>query len=88
MANYPTSLDTLTNPVSGQHLNTPDHVVQHSNVNDIAEQLELKLGTGSSTPTNVNDVLTVTGSGASAWSAPSGGGLNSASLVYAALTFR
>lgn len=67
--NYPTSADTLTNPAAGDTLNSPSHAVQHADVNDIAEALETKIGTGSSTPV-ANTVLTGTGTGTSAWSAP------------------
>lgn len=41
--NYPTSLDTLTNPTAGSTLAT--HVDQHSNANDAIEALQAKLGT-------------------------------------------
>lgn len=67
MANYPTSLDSLTNPASGDALNNPDHASQHATANDILESLESKLGTGSSTPSTVGQVLMVTGSGATAY---------------------
>ena len=40
MANYPTSLDSLTNPTTNDFLNSPNHVDQHSQVNDIVEALE------------------------------------------------
>ena len=32
--NFPTSLDTLTNPTSSDSLNSPSHSAQHANVND------------------------------------------------------
>ena len=69
MVNFPTSLDTLTNPTSTTMTNDPgfelDVVI--STLNDIAEALEAKVGTGASTPTTAGDVAYVTGSGASAW---------------------
>jgi len=49
MANFPTSLDTLTNPASGNTLDNPSHSVQHSDANDILEALEAKVGIGTST---------------------------------------
>lgn len=48
MANYPTSLDTLTNPTGASTLDNPSHSDQHSDLNDIVEALEAKVGvTGS-----------------------------------------
>ena len=44
--NYPTSLDTLTNPVSNDSLNSPSHSAQHANANDAIEAIEAKLGLG------------------------------------------
>lgn len=70
MANYPASLDTLTNPTSADNLASPPHANQHADANDIAEALEVKLGTGASVPTTVGHVLTVTGAGATAYRAP------------------
>ena len=46
--NFPTSLDTLTNPTSGNALNSPSHAGQHSDVNDAIEALEAKVGADSS----------------------------------------
>lgn len=52
MANYPTSLDTLTNPSAGQKTNDSSvpHATQHANANDILEALEAKVGITASTP--------------------------------------
>ena len=75
MPNYPTSLDTLTNPTSSDGLASPPHATQHADVNDIVEALETKLGTGASTPTTTGHVLTVTGAGATAYQAASGGAM-------------
>lgn len=71
--NYPTSLDSLVNPTTNDFLNSPNHVQQHSDVNDIVEALEVKLGIGASTPAN-NKLLRGTGAGSSAWDkdAPTG----------------
>lgn len=48
-ANYPASLDSLTNPAGTQTLDNPDHAGQHSNANDILEAIESTLGTNSGT---------------------------------------
>lgn len=73
MANFPTSLDSLANPTTNDFLNSPNHVSQHSDVNDIVEALEAKLGIGSSTAAS-GKLLRGTGAGASAWDkdAPTG----------------
>jgi hypothetical protein len=47
--NFPTSLDTFTNPNSGNTLDSPSHSVQHSDINDAVEAIEAKIGVGSST---------------------------------------
>jgi hypothetical protein len=46
MVNFPTSLDSLTNPVAGDALNsvTVPHATQHANLNDAVEALEAKVG--------------------------------------------
>lgn len=71
--NYPTSLDAFTNPTTGDFLNSPNHVSQHSEINDAVEALEAKLGISASTPTS-GKLLRGTGVGSSAWDkdAPSG----------------
>lgn len=71
--NYPTSLDSLVNPTTNDFLNSPNHVQQHSDVNDIVEALEAKLGISASTPTS-GKLLRGTGTGSSAWDkdAPTG----------------
>jgi len=71
--NYPTSLDSLVNPTTNDFLNSPNHVQQHSDVNDIVEALEAKLGIGASTAAS-GKLLRGTGAGASAWDkdAPTG----------------
>lgn len=55
--NFPTSLDTLTNPSASDFLNSPSHSGQHSNANDILEALEAKVGIDSSAVTTSHDYL-------------------------------
>lgn len=52
--NFPTSLDTLTNPTASDYLNSPSHAGQHSDVNDAIEALEAKVGIDGSS--NVNSL--------------------------------
>lgn len=44
--NYPTSLDTFTNPTATSLLTSPSHSVLHSDINDAVEALETKVGIG------------------------------------------
>lgn len=53
--NFPGSLDTLTNPTSGDSLNSPSHSAQHANVNDAVEALQAKVGVDSSAVTTSLD---------------------------------
>lgn len=53
--NFPTSLDTLTNPTSSDTLNSPDHAAQHANANDAIEALQAKVGADSSAVTSSHD---------------------------------
>lgn len=53
--NFPTSLDALTNPSSGQTLNSPSHSAQHANSNDAIEALQTKVGVNSSAVTTSHD---------------------------------
>ena len=46
--NFPTSLDSLTNPTSGDALNSPSHAGQHADANDAIEALQAKVGVNSS----------------------------------------
>lgn len=55
MPNFPTSLDTLTNPSATDYLNSPSHAGQHSDANDILEALEAKVGINSSAVTTSHD---------------------------------
>lgn len=73
MANFPTSLDSFTNPTTNDFLNSPNHVDQHSQINDAVEALEAKLGISASTPTS-GKLLRGTGAGTSEWDkdAPTG----------------
>jgi len=52
---FPTSLDALTNPTSGQTLNSPSHSGQHANSNDAIEALQAKVGVNSSAVTTSLD---------------------------------
>ena len=54
--NFPTSLDTLTNPTSTDAMNsaTVPHASQHANLNDAVEALEAKVGVNGSAVTSSN----------------------------------
>jgi len=41
--NFPTSVDSLVNPVSNDSLNSPSHSAQHANANDAIEAIETSL---------------------------------------------
>lgn len=68
MANFPTTLDTLSNPTSTDLLENAtaalDHDYQHATANDILEALEAKVGINSSAVTTSHDykLSAVTGS--------------------------
>lgn len=49
--NFPTALDTLTNPTPTDYLNSPSHAGQHANANDAIEAIEAKVGINSSAVT-------------------------------------
>jgi hypothetical protein len=53
--NFPTSLDSLTNPTTTDQLNSPSHAAQHANANDAIEQLQAKVGVNSSAVTTSHD---------------------------------
>jgi hypothetical protein len=53
--NFPTSLDSLTNPISTDKLNNPSHSAQHANSNDAIEALQAKVGVNSSAVTTTLD---------------------------------
>lgn len=42
---FPTSIDAFTNPTGADPLTSPDHALQHSNVNDAVEAIETAIGT-------------------------------------------
>ena len=52
---FPTSLDSFTNPISSNTLASPDHAVQHANINDAVAALEAKVGADSSAVTSSLD---------------------------------
>jgi len=52
---FPTALDTLTNPTAGQNLNSPSHSGQHADANDAIEALEAKVGVNGSVVTSSLD---------------------------------
>lgn len=53
--NFPTSLDSLSNPLSTDKLNNPSHSGQHADVNDAIEALEAKVGVDGSAVTSSLD---------------------------------
>lgn len=53
--NFPGSIDTFTNPISSNTLNSPDHAAQHANANDSIAALEAKVGVNSSAVTTTVD---------------------------------
>jgi hypothetical protein len=67
VANYPTSLDAITNPNPSTGLAALSHAGQHTLINDIIEAIEAKLGIGASTPGGTAGVLRRSASGESTW---------------------
>ncbi len=55
MADFPTSLDSLTNPSPTDKLNNPSHSTQHQLANDAIEAIEAKVGVNSSAVTTTHD---------------------------------
>jgi hypothetical protein len=53
--NFPTSLDSLTNPVAGDTLSSPSHAGQHADANDAIEALQAKVGVNNSAVTTTID---------------------------------
>lgn len=83
MANYPVSLDTITNPTSGNTLDNPSHSLQHSDANDILEALETKVGIGASpagSATSGHALVASTG-GTTSWTTIGTAGLNSGTAL-------
>ena len=68
-SNYPTSLDSFTDPTSGSSLASPSHSGQHIDLNDAVEKIETKLGIGSSPASSAANgaVLVANGSGTTTW---------------------
>src|SRR3990167_5388153 len=64
--NFPSSLDSLTNPSGTDSVATVSHSGQHSNANDALEAIEAKVGIGASTPTS-GTIFAGNGSGSSMW---------------------
>jgi len=84
--NFPTSLDSFTNPLGTQTLDTPDHAGQHSDANDAIEALEAKVGLGAGTPT-VNKILVGSGNGTATWNTTwSSGTINNATIGTSQIT--
>lgn len=52
---FPTGLDTLTNPIGSNTLDSPDHAGQHADANDAIEALQAKVGVNNSTVTTSID---------------------------------
>jgi hypothetical protein len=53
--NFPTSLDSLTNPTATDTLDSPPHDTQHADANDAIEALQAKVGADSSAVTTSHD---------------------------------
>lgn len=53
--NFPSSLDSLTNPTSTDTTTAVDHAAQHANANDAIEALQAKVGVNSSAVTTSHD---------------------------------
>ena len=54
-SNFPTSLDTFTNPTSTDTLDSPPHDVQHSDANDAIEAIQAKVGVNGSAVTTSHE---------------------------------
>lgn len=67
MADFPTTVPSITNPASSDTLAAVPHHTQHEHANDNLAAIGTKIGTGSSTPTT-GKVLAGTGAGTSGWS--------------------
>lgn len=53
--NFPTSLDSITNPIGSNTLNSPSHSSQHTNANDAIEAIQAKVGADNSAVTTSLD---------------------------------
>lgn len=76
MADFPTSLLSITDPTSGSLLSSPSHSSQHQSHNAEILATQTKIGTGSSTPSS-GTVLRGTGAGTSAWGGLTGSDVDS-----------
>lgn len=78
MANYPTSLDSFTNPSSVDSLSAPSHSQQHSDANDAIEALEAKVGIGTSTAgsATAGHVLVASAGGTTSWTTVGASAIN------------
>ena len=56
--NFPTTLDTLSNPSGANTLNSPSHASQHGNANDAIEAIQAKVGVDNSAVTTSLDYKT------------------------------
>lgn len=54
-SNFPTSLDSLTDPTATSKLNSPSHSQQHINNNDAIEKIEAKVGANGSVVNTTHD---------------------------------
>ena len=66
MANFPTSLPSITNPTASDTLAGVPHHTQHGTANDEIAALAAKLGIVASTPV-IGDTLSGTATGSSRW---------------------
>lgn len=74
-SNYPSSLDSFTNPTSTDSLDSPNHANQHADANDAIEAIETKLGIGASPAGSAiaGYVLTASTGGTTNWQQPYAG---------------
>lgn len=54
-SNFPTSLDSFSDPTGSDKLNSPAHATQHANKNDALEKIEAKVGIDSSAVATSHD---------------------------------
>ena len=88
--NYPTSLDSFTNPNASSLLTSPSHAQQHSDINDAVEALEAKVAIGNTvlgtytayTPTFPDGVTVGNGTFSSAYAT-----VNKLTHYYGTFTF-
>lgn len=58
--NFPSGLDSLTNPTGSSSLTSPDHATQHADANDAIEALQSKVGVDGSAVTSSLDYKVAT----------------------------